>query len=399
MQNIIYLFLKSSVNKKKKNQLKMEYNVSIVKCEGYNEEVVDKAVENALNLIGGIGSYIKKKDKVLLKANMLIARNPEEATTTHPLVLKAVIKQVKKAGGIPFVGDNPGMGDINKIAEITGIVKVCKETNAIFVDLSKTKEFKNPKGSLIKNFTLTDKFDNFDKIIDIPKLKTHTFTIITGAVKNLFGLIPGNLKKSFHLRMQDNINFSQMLLDLYMFVKPDLTIADGIIGMEGEGPSGGNPRKIGLILASNDSLALDNVFSKIINFKEEEIPLLMLAKKHGLSQAFLKNIGILGQKIEDVRINDFKKPGTVKSRVPKWFLHLLRKFLTAKPAVTAEKCTHCSSCFKVCPAKSINMVDGIPQFDYSKCIRCYCCQEVCPSRAIYLKKSYVLKVSRHFLKI
>jgi ferredoxin len=213
-------------------------------------------------------------------------------------------------------------------------------------------------------------------------------TVYTGAIKNLYGIIPGGLKKNFHVQYPDKETFSSMLLDLYLAVKPNLNIMDAIIAMEGQGPSAGNPRKLGLIFASSDALALDVAATSTVGLK---VPMIEEAKKRKLPYAKHSDIEIVGNKI---RVRNFKSPYLIINRIPSFLVKIARYFLTRRPVVDKNKCTGCAKCAEICTRQIIKMVEGYPKIDYSKCIRCYCCHEYCPSKAYKLKQSFILKFFR-----
>jgi len=383
----------------------MKSIVSLSGCKSYSQKEVDKAVREALNLIGGIKKFVKKGDKVLLKPNLLFGKDPKYAVTTHPAVLKAVIKQVKKVGATCAVGDShPNLGDI---ANITGIKKVCKEMNVKLSDLGEGKVVKNLKAKLMKRFLICKDIFNFDVMINMPKLKTHVFTIYTGAVKNLFGCIPKEQRIQFHLKLQDSKEFSDMLLDLFLLFKSKikmLNIMDAVVGMEGPGPSSGIPRKIGAISASDNALALDKVATEMTNLGST--PLIYLGKRRKIAGADSSEIVVKG---DEISVSNFKPPIAMDSvaslflahtglkKLPLWAVKIVKNKLTAKPMVIKKTCMGCSACQKGCPVGAVKLVRGIPTFDYSKCIRCYCCYEFCPTKSITLKKGPLLRLVEKFI--
>ncbi len=235
--------------------------VSVVKADNYNIETVDKAVNDAVNLIGGWKNFIKKGDKVLIKPNMLTNVTPEKAVTTHPEVVRAVIKAVKNMGALPAVGDSPGISNLKSTAKRTGILTICEEENVPFVYFKQSKAYNYMEGRFIKQFELVDCLSDFDKIISVAKMKTHVFMGVTGAVKNLFGCIVGTDKARFHLRMQKHIDFAHVMVDLYQTIKPTLNIIDGITAMEGQGPMSGDVVDAKIIIASSDGFAADLIMA------------------------------------------------------------------------------------------------------------------------------------------
>lgn len=363
------------------------YLVSSVKCKSYSQNEVDTSVLKAINLIGGIKKYIKKGSKVLIKVNAVGSHSPDQAATTHPAVVKAIIKLVKKQKAYPFIGDDPaGLAKIKQVSKKTGLEQLSKETKTPIVEFLNQTVYKDPKGKLIKQFKLSGKIKQFDVIINVPKLKTHLLTLYTGAVKNLYGFIPGMEKAKYHYKFPDKYIFTDLLLDLYLLLKPQLTIMDAVTCMEGNGPVGGDKVNLNLILASNDSLALDTValnFIKLYN----QAPLIKVAKKRKFPQSNINNIQFYGIK----KYKKFKKPRSHYFGILGIFLTRFRNLTAAKPYVNEKLCIGCGTCANFCPAKAIKIKNKLPNFDYKKCIRCYCCNEICPQRAIYLKRPLLLR--------
>lgn len=338
--------------------------VSIVKCNDYSK--VKNAIRHSLDLIGGLEKVIKPDDRVLLKVNILMAKKPEYAVTTHPSVVKAVIQLVKEKGGMVFVGDSAGgTGLTDKAFAVSGIKSVTEQENVELLNFEKTGTYR------IKGLNIAKPLLDSDVVISLPKLKTHTFTFFTGAVKNLFGGIPGKQKSELHSKHKKLEDFSNMLLDIYSAVKPKLGIMDGILGMEGDGPSNGKVVRSNVILSSFDCISLDYVSSTLIGYNPMGIATTRLAFERKLGET--ENIEIVGEKLENVKI-DFKKPISEDAKE------------NVVPFVDKDKCRKCLTCVNICPVNAINAVNNNITFNRMKCIRCYCCSELCPNGAIGLVK-------------
>src|SRR5659263_248680 len=310
------------MEKLKKNNIISK--VSLVKCQTYEISNVEAAIEKALELIGGIGNYVRSGDSVLLKINLLTGDVPEKAVTTNPAIVRAMIHQVRKVGGIRLVCDCSGYeGKPNQkryldACRSSGIMQVCEEEKAEVVHLSaESVEVRNDSGRLYKNFILSKQVVDADVLISLPKLKTHGLTLFTGGVKNNFGCITGLNKAKMHLRAQDPETFSQMLVDLLGIVQPDLTVMDAVLGMEGNGPSNGTPKQVNAILASIDPVALDAVACKMIGIDPLMVPSTRLAHEQGIGTGDISHINIVGESLADLQIDDFKFPsGTASFSVP-----------------------------------------------------------------------------------
>jgi uncharacterized protein (DUF362 family)/Pyruvate/2-oxoacid:ferredoxin oxidoreductase delta subunit len=358
--------------------------VTIAKCSHYAR--VESAIQRCLEPLGGMRAFIRPGDKTLLKVNLVSGHPVQDAVTTHPAVVAAVIKEVMKAGGIPSVGDSPALACAAAVAMKSGMDKVCDDLGALLVNLDDAVLETKAGTKLVRAFRISRKLSGFDVIINIPKLKTHCLVGMTGAVKNMFGCIPGKLKTAQHLIQQDPFSFSEMLLDLHGTVTPHLTIVDAVLGMEGPGPGSGYPRPFDLIIAGANAVAVDTVCARILGFTDKEVPTVWLAKQRGLDEAFLENICVMGERICDVAVAGLMKPrASLTMLLPRFVMNLGKSFLTAKPAVLKGACTGCANCVSICAACAIAMNDQTPVYDYKKCIRCYCCHEICPSRAIELK--------------
>lgn len=377
----------------------MKSEVSLVRCETYSEKEVAGAVSKALAHIGGIKKFVRRGNKVLLKVNLLTGTAPEAAVTTHPEVVRAMIREVRYAGGIPLVGDCSGFeGPPNKgrylgACDRAGFVQVCEEEKASLVHLSaESIDIDNPEGRTFKRFTLAKQAVDADVLISLPKLKTHGLTLFTGGVKNNFGCLPGLEKAKMHLRANDAELFSQMLVDLLGAVKPELILMDAVIGMEGNGPRNGNPKKAGAILASTDAVALDAVACAMVGISPLTVPTTRLANEQNVGVGDLAKIRVLGESIKDMRV-DFQLPSGPEAFFrAKGLLRFLRNRMVAKPVLVNGRCKGCWTCVEHCPAGALSKNGKIPSFDYKKCIRCYCCQELCPSNAIELKKPLMSRI-------
>jgi uncharacterized protein (DUF362 family)/NAD-dependent dihydropyrimidine dehydrogenase PreA subunit len=378
----------------------MTYEVSISKCDSYEDEKVKNALEATLAPLGGLASVVNEGDSVIIKLNLLSSKPPEAAVTTHPAIVKAVISMLQKLGVTPLVGDSPGGGSsvasYKSLLEKTGIQKVIDETGCQSVRFDEaTIELFSEKALKFKKLTLAKAITDADVIIGLPKLKTHGLTYYTGAVKLLYGYMPGMFKTEYHLHTAGNVNlFSDLLLDLYETYTPTINIMDAIVGMEGAGPSNGSPRKIGLVMASKSCTALDYVATTIAGFDPMEVPTVKLAHERGIGPGSLMDITVYGEKVEPLIVEDFKKPKSMTQfRMPLFLTNRLKSVIAARPRVDVSKCKKCGECAKDCPPKAVRFTKGsVPSIDYSKCIRCYCCQEMCPEGAVDVSMPFVRQI-------
>ena len=251
--------------------------------------------------------------KVALKPNLVMKKRPGEAATTHPALVHALASMIQEAGGIVTIAESPGgpytETALRSVYSVCGMEKVARETRLrLNYDLS-CIEVDNPSGKYLKKVTVIKPLLGADLVINLPKLKTHGQMVYTGAVKNMFGAVPGGLKAEYHMKMSKYDEFANALIDIFLAAKPALNIMDAVIGMDGRGPTAGNPKQIGLILAGEDAFALDLAALSIINVKPENVPVIRQGIDRGLCPGNLKDVKIIGESIEDVKVRDFVIPG------------------------------------------------------------------------------------------
>lgn len=383
----------------------MNNKVSVVKCKEYSD--VLEAVEKAVNMIGGFGKFIKPGDNVVIKPNFVSKKKPEEAVTTNPEFLNAVIVLAEKAGGNVTIAESPG-GPYNTAA-LKGVYSVCgadeaiKGTNAkLNFDTSFT-EVHYPEGKTVKTIPIINPILNADVIISLPKLKTHAMTSYTGAVKNLFGVIPGTYKAELHFRLDERKAFCSMLVDLCECVKPTLSIMDAVWGMEGNGPTAGVNRHIGLVMAAENPHALDIASCFLIDYKPDEVDTVREGIERGLTVDNAEKLEVVGEQLKGLVMKDFLKPESHFNllkliSLPDSINAYLVNALASKPKTDYNICVSCGECARCCPPKAIDMSSGKPVIDEKTCIRCFCCQELCPKKAVKIKRPLLNRFMLKFLK-
>jgi uncharacterized protein (DUF362 family)/Pyruvate/2-oxoacid:ferredoxin oxidoreductase delta subunit len=369
--------------------------VSIVPCSDYAYAQVVAGVRAVLEPLGGMEAFVTRGDRVLLKPNLLSGKHPDKCVTTHPSLVKAVAQLVQEAGGIPAIGDSPGVGDLHHVAAQARITEVAEELGCPLVEFKDVAEIKTDAAYTFRRFELAKAVLETDVIINLPKVKTHTQTLFTLAVKNTFGCIPGMRKAQWHLKAGNNhAYFAGMLAELCQIVKPALTVVDGVNGMEGDGPSNGDPRQLGLILAGANPHALDVTICQIIGVLPEELLTLQAAHERGFEGTDPKQIEVLCQSIEDVGVVPFRLPRRfyIKRKLIAFLKLPLRNIFTPKPIINRDLCKACGACAEVCPPQAISLSKKKVVIDYRQCIRCYCCQEVCPEGAVRLQEGVVQRL-------
>lgn len=367
--------------------------VSIVKCPDYDEERVYKAIVAALQPFGGMRGVVKQGEKVLLKPNLLADVPPDKNVTTHPSVVFAVARLVREAGATPIVGDSPGLASFQKAAKTSGIEDAAKRAGAEMASFKNSVQLEIP-GSTFKNIEVAEEVLACDRIINLPKLKTHVQMVLTLGIKNMFGCVVGKRKSQWHLMAgKDTLYFARMITDIFQAVRPSLTIMDGVIAMHKDGPHNGEPYKMGLIFAANDAVALDSAITFMVGLEPADNPILSVAIEKGLGEARLDKVLFPCVKPAEARQKGFVIPGQSALEIGPGFLRpYLRRMLVPKPVTDYSKCTLCNKCKAVCPPQIITTVNERITIDYDNCIHCFCCVEICPEGAMQLYRSMLSKV-------
>ncbi|WP_432665680.1 DUF362 domain-containing protein [Wukongibacter baidiensis] len=375
--------------------------VSLIKCDEYDYIKVKSAVEESFNNLGGIEKYIAPGEKVLLKLNLLMKKRPEEATTTHPVFVKALAEVLIKYGAEVIIGDSPG-GPFNTsvlkgVYKACGIEEIADEVGATLNYNTNSVEIKNVDGLILKKIRAIEILEEVDKVISVSKLKTHGMMLFTGAVKNMFGIVAGLEKAEYHVRMPNYIDFSNALVDICLAAKPVLSFMDGIVGMEGAGPSAGDPRHVGAVIASESPYHLDVAAAHIIGLDPEKIPTVKRCVERGLCKGNFEDIELFGDNIEEFIIKDFVVPeirgiDLLEGKIPKFLRDILNGLMQPKPVFLHDKCVGCSDCAENCPPRVIEMVNNKPEVYLEECIRCFCCQELCPVKAVDIHRPLLMKL-------
>jgi uncharacterized protein (DUF362 family)/Pyruvate/2-oxoacid:ferredoxin oxidoreductase delta subunit len=375
----------------------MKTPVAVVRCPSYEREALDRSIAEAVELaplpdVAGA--------RVLLKPNILSAVAPDQAVATRGEVLAAFARLLKSKGAAHVMaGESPGWQSHEAAARKSGIRAACDAEGVEWLDFSEGKEFESPKGRRVMRFTFAKALGQADLLFSLPKLKTHRLMRYTGAIKNLFGLVPGLGKSAFHLRFPDPVDFGAMLVDLAIAAKPAYCLMDAVVSMEGEGPANGRPVETGLILASRDPAALDWTAASVIGYDPREIAYLVDACSRGEWVSGPEDIDLRGLSLDEARPASFElialKAGDkfFTERLPSPIRRLVRNATVARPFFDRAKCALCGGCVKICPPKALEFVPAPGsaggkrvKVDYDKCIRCYCCHEVCPADAIRLAR-------------
>lgn len=372
--------------------------VALVRCKTYRSPELETAVKKAVDLLGGMSTLVKRGDRVLLKPNLLSAREPEKRITTDPAVVSAVARMVLDAGGSPFIGDSPGIDPFGRVAAKTGMAQAAEELGIEIVELSDSTRVPQVEGARFKRLELARQALEADVVINLPKLKTHSQMLLTLGVKNLFGTVVAQRKAEWHhMTGIDRQDFASLHLDIYLVLKPVITILDGVWGMDGCGPSNGKPNPVGLIAAARDAVALDVGLCHLLGAPLAAFPLYREARARGIGETDPGRIRLLGESPKIFAGREFQIP-TLDSFgiLPSVVARFAGRHLVSRPVQEGSRCVGCGLCSKICPAHAIRKSSKKIHFDYDRCIRCYCCQEVCPEDAIAFRQGILVKTLNRF---
>ena len=375
----------------------MNCDVSIARCESYDPKSVKDALLAALEPIGGL-DWVTPGMKIAIKVNMMMRVKPDKAATVHPQVATALSELLIERGAGVVVGDSPGgpfsAAYLSAVYSGTGMRQVLEAGAALNDDFS-IFDVSYPEAVAAREFQITNYLVEADAVIDLCKMKTHGLMAFTGACKNLFGAVPGMRKSEYHYRYNTHKAFANMLVDVCEWCKPRLSIADAVMTMEGNGPSGGSPRFMGAILASCNPHALDLAGAHLMNLKPRDVPTLEAAVSRGLVPADVAALRISGD-LDSFVIPDFQL--TPKHEVTLWgskdasIAKVLSGMFASRPKIARERCSGCAECKTVCPAAAITMRERRAMINTKKCIRCFCCQEFCPQGIITVQRPIVARL-------
>lgn len=371
----------------------MRERVWLGRCAGYEEEALLALIDEAFEAFG-LYDRIKPGMDVVLKPNLIMNSKPEAAICTHPLFTAAVGKCVQRAGGKVRIVESPG-GPYTP-AIMKAAFKGCGYTDmaeahgfSLYTDC-KSREVPLPEGKRCRRVSIVEPFLEREFLIDLPKLKTHGMVGYSGAVKNMFGAVPGLMKPELHCRFPEREDFSQALVDICAFLKPDFALMDGVWAMEGDGPTGGSRRQAGLLGASDSPYALDVCMSEIIGFPPGSICMLADAAQRGLGPGSSEEIEVLGQAMQGLRAEDFRKAKAASTdfidRLPGFLRPAAKRIATPYPRIRKKDCVGCGKCAESCPQQAISLEGGKANIRYGACIRCFCCHEMCPMHVVGVRR-------------
>ncbi len=391
------------------NMIDPKSAVALDRIDRYDVEIIEAAVRDELKRLGIDGMFDNKR--VVIKPNMVMKKSPEAAATTHPVVLEAMIRILKERTSDIIIAESPGGLYTRETLRATyrgcGLADVSEKYGVTLNYDVTSRQVEAPSGHTSKMFDIITPILDADVIVNLAKLKSHSLTGYSGAVKNYFGTVPGVTKFEMHARFPDYNDFGSMLVDLCQLIlgtKPTFNLLDGILAMEGNGPTGGNPRKLNCLISGVNPFTVDIVGSSII--KVDGIIMLEEGKRRGFCPDSVENVTLSSKEAPaDFTVDDFEKPDTARkmsggsllARLPNMFGGRLNAWLQPRPVIDTKTCVGCGECERSCPRHTIEMrvnKKGEKQAFIvdEECIKCYCCQELCPFKAVKIKKNPIIKL-------
>lgn len=374
-------------------------DVAAVSCSSYERGLVQESVARAFELLGGPGAVVSPGQSVFVKVNGLIPAAPEKAITTHPEVVRAVVEQIMTVTPRVTIGDSPG-GVYNKtmlkrVYEKCGFAAVAEETGATLNSDFSVRQKKVPEAKTMKSFTLCGAMIEADRLVSVSKFKTHLQMNITGAIKNMFGVVPGLTKFNYHSKYTTGEDFADLMVDVVLAAGPGFHVIDAVEAMDGNGPRAGDIKKMEILAAGRDAFALDRLMMDLAGIPPGANKPLGAAIKRGLISGDLRELRVLGDRLEALRVEGFRLPvkKDITARLPSFLTDMVAARLSMRPSPDPAVCTACGKCAEICPEGAISIVDRAARVDLSKCIKCYCCHELCEYDAIELERPLLLRLA------
>lgn len=376
---------------------------------GYDVDAIESTIRSQLARLGIKDLFDSKR--VVIKPNLVMKKAPEAAATTHPAVLEAMIRILKERASDIIIAESPGGLYTKETLKATyrgcGILEVAERYGVTLNYDTGSWSKEAPNGKTSKMFDIITPILEADVIVNLAKLKSHSLTGYSGAVKNYFGTVPGVTKFEMHARFPDYNDFGSMLADLCGMIlenKPTFNVLDGILAMEGNGPTGGNPRRLDCLISGVNPFSVDIIGASII--KTDGVIMLEEGVRRGYCPEKAGGVNLISDEpLESFIVNDFLKPDTAKrkggssllAKLPNMFGGRLNAWLQPRPAVNNGVCVGCGECVRSCPRHTIVLrtdKKGKKKafIMHDDCIRCYCCQELCPFKAVKIKKNPIIKL-------
>ena len=374
--------------------------VYLYKAADYSEDTMRALAKNVFAPYGGATAFLNGRSKVLVKPNLVTKKGIDTGATTHHAMLRAICEELLAAGAEVCVAESHG-GTYSKSAvksqfEACGVTNALKDLPVKLYTEAESYIAEYCEGTVAKSFELIKPIAETELIINLCKIKTHAMTLYSGAAKNTFGTVPGMRKFELHARFPAICDFVRMLNDLHLSLPVALNIADGILGMEGNGPTAGKSRSFGFVAVSGSAFMCDLVCADLLGLRE--VPQLTDAAARGLcptaadyGMSNLNKEEYDALRIKNLLLPDSKPRGKVAALQRVCGGRVIKLF-SPRPKINRKVCVGCGKCAEYCPVHTIEMKNGKPQIHRKDCIACFCCQELCPFKAVYIKTNRILKL-------
>jgi uncharacterized protein (DUF362 family)/Pyruvate/2-oxoacid:ferredoxin oxidoreductase delta subunit len=328
--------------------------------------------------------------KVLLKPNLCIDHPPEKGATTHPAVLEALVQTALDYGADLTIGDGAAVGIKGNVFQTTGVMDICRKYKIPFVDFNREegRTVTIADAFAMHEANIAKTYFEMDSVVNLPVFKSNMLFWISGALKNMKGLLVGMEKHKPHY-----LGVAPCVADINKVLRQDLIIMDGFVGMMGDGPAAGKPAEARLLIGGLDPVAIDDLALKLMGMKSAKVPMIQYALKAGIGSVDYQTAG----DPPDTFSLQFEKPMVARNRVKTFLLNSAAGFVfrgfgsRSKMSVDRDKCILCARCRDMCPFHAIDISGGEVVIDRSKCQFCLCCTEVCAREAISLKGLLVNK--------
>jgi uncharacterized protein (DUF362 family)/Pyruvate/2-oxoacid:ferredoxin oxidoreductase delta subunit len=376
----------------------MSHDVAVIRCGSYEPDEIEQAVRRGIGLLGGIERFVRPGERIVLKPNVLYGSDPKRCVVTHPAVFRAVARLCVEHDIQASYGDSPAVRNPSSNLKRAGFTAVADELGLACADFSTPVAVDYPEGRITRRLVLSRGVLDADGVISVAKCKTHGLTRFTGAMKNLYGCIPGAAKGQYHAQYPDAHDLCRFLVDLCGFIRPRLSIIDAVMAMEGNGPGSGTPRFVGALVMSADPVAADAVACRIIDLPATCVPTLVHGQEAGLGTWQMDRINLLGDPVEPLVLTDFdvvRRPPIHTSG--SGLRRAIKDLTVVRPVIDRARCIRCGRCIEVCPVdpKAVDWgpegKSAPPRYRYARCIRCFCCNEVCPARAIRIHEPFLAR--------